>query len=196
MHLVSCTNTHHDITDLVNHGMVKNTKTWISWEQNILFLQNKNMLSLCIRLHILQSYSFVADVTFKVNHFANATNLLDFSKSVSKLYKYVNLEKYQKLVNMKNLAGWLTTNKASFSEHKTELVISHKNARQKYKSHWKFKLVILLQGKWRIYPFIPFSSAGCLARCRDPIRLSVTSRSKINNKMLWLSTLAEVLAWI
>ena len=29
MHLVSCTNT-HDITDLVNHGMVKSTKTWIS----------------------------------------------------------------------------------------------------------------------------------------------------------------------
>ena len=22
-----CTNTHHDVTDLVNHGMVKNTKT-------------------------------------------------------------------------------------------------------------------------------------------------------------------------
>ena len=27
LHTVSCTNTHHDITDLVNHGMVKNTKT-------------------------------------------------------------------------------------------------------------------------------------------------------------------------
>ena len=27
IHLVSCTNTHHDVTDLVNHGMVKNTKT-------------------------------------------------------------------------------------------------------------------------------------------------------------------------
>ena len=25
MHPVSCTNTHHDVTDLVNHGMVKNT---------------------------------------------------------------------------------------------------------------------------------------------------------------------------
>ena len=25
-----CTNTHHDVTDLVNHGIVKNTKTWIS----------------------------------------------------------------------------------------------------------------------------------------------------------------------
>ena len=27
MHSVSCTNTHHDVTDLVNHGMVKYLKT-------------------------------------------------------------------------------------------------------------------------------------------------------------------------
>ena len=27
MHPVSCTNTHHDIIDLVNHGMVKNGET-------------------------------------------------------------------------------------------------------------------------------------------------------------------------
>ena len=27
MYLVSCTNTHHDVTDLVNYGMTKNTKT-------------------------------------------------------------------------------------------------------------------------------------------------------------------------
>ena len=26
MHLVSCTNAHLDVTDLVNHGMVKNAK--------------------------------------------------------------------------------------------------------------------------------------------------------------------------
>ena len=30
MHPVSCTNTHDDVTDMVNHGMVKNTKTRIS----------------------------------------------------------------------------------------------------------------------------------------------------------------------
>ena len=28
MHFVSCTNTHCNVTDLVNHGMVKNTKTY------------------------------------------------------------------------------------------------------------------------------------------------------------------------
>ena len=40
MLFVSCTNTHHAVTDLVNHEMAKNTKTWISWEQNITFPQN------------------------------------------------------------------------------------------------------------------------------------------------------------
>ena len=33
-----CTNTHHDVNDLVNHGMVENVKTWICWEWNIKFL--------------------------------------------------------------------------------------------------------------------------------------------------------------
>ena len=45
MHFVSCTNTHHDITDLVNYGMVKKTKTWLSGEQNITFLWNKKFLT-------------------------------------------------------------------------------------------------------------------------------------------------------
>ena len=64
MHLVLCTNTYHDVIDLVNHGMVKNTKTWISWERNIIFLRNKKILNLCFRWHIL-SYCLVAEVTFK-----------------------------------------------------------------------------------------------------------------------------------
>ena len=41
MHLVSCTNTRHDVTDFVDHEMVRNTKTLISWEQKITFLRNK-----------------------------------------------------------------------------------------------------------------------------------------------------------
>ena len=45
IHPVSCTNTHHDITDLVNHGIVKNTKTRISQKQNLLFLRNKTILN-------------------------------------------------------------------------------------------------------------------------------------------------------
>ena len=44
---VSCTNTHHAVTDLENHGMVENTKTWISWEPNLTFLRNN--LNLCLR---------------------------------------------------------------------------------------------------------------------------------------------------
>ena len=35
MHVVSYTNTHRDVTDLINHGMVKHT------ERNIIFLRNK-----------------------------------------------------------------------------------------------------------------------------------------------------------
>ena len=42
MHPILFTNTHHDVTDLLNHGMLK----------NIIFLQNK-------------SYCFVAETTFR-----------------------------------------------------------------------------------------------------------------------------------
>ena len=66
MYLVSCFNIHRDVTDSVNHGMVKNTKTWISWERNIIFLRNKKDLNTCLSWHILRSYRFVAEVTFKV----------------------------------------------------------------------------------------------------------------------------------
>ena len=76
MHPVLWTNTHHDVTDLVNHGMIKNTKTCISWEQNITFLQNKIILNLSLRWHILRSYRYVAEVTIKLllsktNNFTN-----------------------------------------------------------------------------------------------------------------------------
>ena len=63
IHTVS--NTHHGITDLVNHGMVENTKIWISQEQNIAFLSNKKILNVRLRRHLLRSYRFVAEVTFK-----------------------------------------------------------------------------------------------------------------------------------
>ena len=49
MDLVSYTNNHHDVTDLVNHEMFKNTKTSISRERNITFLQNKKKFNLCLR---------------------------------------------------------------------------------------------------------------------------------------------------
>ena len=35
--LVSWTNSHRDVTNLANHEMVNNAKTWISWERNITF---------------------------------------------------------------------------------------------------------------------------------------------------------------
>ena len=53
MHPVSCTYTHHDVTDLVNHVMIKTAKTWISWLQKISFLQNKKIFNLSLRWHIV-----------------------------------------------------------------------------------------------------------------------------------------------
>ena len=52
MHPVLCTNTHHDVTDLVNHGMVKNAKTRITSEQKTTFLRNKKILNLCLKWSI------------------------------------------------------------------------------------------------------------------------------------------------
>ena len=45
MHPASCTNIHHDVTNLVDHGMVKNAKIWISWERNLTFLPIKTFLT-------------------------------------------------------------------------------------------------------------------------------------------------------
>ena len=66
MHPVLCTNTHHDIIDLENHGKVRYTKTWISWKRNIIFLRNKKFFNLCLRWHILRSYRFLVEVTFEL----------------------------------------------------------------------------------------------------------------------------------
>ena len=64
IHPVLCTNTHHDVTDLVNHERVENTKTWISRDRNITFPWNTKNVNLCLKKHILRSYHFVAEVTF------------------------------------------------------------------------------------------------------------------------------------
>ena len=62
---VPCPNIHHDITDLVNYRIIKNTKTWISWEWNITFLWNKKIICLCLGWYIFRSYHSVANVTRK-----------------------------------------------------------------------------------------------------------------------------------
>ena len=68
----------------------------------------------------------------KVHHFADDTNLLHFSKSITKLNKYVKL-------NMKNLIDWLNANKISLNVQKTELVI-FKHQRKKLDCEVKIKL--------------------------------------------------------
>ena len=65
MHLVSCTNdTHHDVIDLVNHGMVKNTKTNISRTEHNFSMKQKNSEA-APQMANIRSYCFVAEVTFK-----------------------------------------------------------------------------------------------------------------------------------
>ena len=54
--------------------MFKNTKTSISRERNITFPQNKKIFNLSLRWHILRSYRFVAEVTFK--HPINPNNTM------------------------------------------------------------------------------------------------------------------------
>ena len=58
MHLVWCLNTHHDLIHLVNHGMIKNTKTWMSWEQKITFRWNKNIFKTVPRMTQFEKLSF------------------------------------------------------------------------------------------------------------------------------------------
>ena len=62
-HLVSCTNTHRDVTYLVNCEIVKNIKTWISGK---LFYRIK-IFNLCPRWYLLRSYHFVEDFTFNLH---------------------------------------------------------------------------------------------------------------------------------
>ena len=71
MHTVTCSNTHYDVTDLVNLEMVKNAKTWLSWERNITFLQNKKIISLSLWWRIVRNYNFVVEVTFKIRNYIN-----------------------------------------------------------------------------------------------------------------------------
>ena len=68
----------------------------------------------------------------KVHHFADDTNQLHFSKSLTNLNKYVNLD-------MKNLTDWLNASKISLNMQKTELVI-FKHQRKKIDSEVKIKL--------------------------------------------------------
>ena len=75
----------------------------------------------------------------KVHHFADDTNLLYFSKSITKPNKYVNLD-------MRNLTDWLNAIKISLNVQKTELVL-FKHQRKVIDSEVKIKL-----SRKRLYP--------------------------------------------
>ena len=110
MHFVSSTNTHHDVTDLVNLGMVQNTKTWISWVRNITFLRNKKILNLCLWWHFLRNQHFVAEVTF--------------NWEITKLYKFLlkNTSNIDLLNPYKDWTKYLTKSKV-FHPHEREKLV-------------------------------------------------------------------------
>ena len=61
---VSCTNTRHDVSDLVNHGIVKMKNMKIL---RIIFQRDKKKnFNLRFKLGILRSYHFVAEITFNL----------------------------------------------------------------------------------------------------------------------------------
>ena len=62
MRPVSCTNTHHDVTIWQIMGWLK-IQT-LEYLENGTFLRNKKVLKLCLRQHILRTYSFVMEVTY------------------------------------------------------------------------------------------------------------------------------------
>ena len=114
IHLAPCTNTHQNITGFVNHGVFKTTKTWIFWEQNITFLQNKKVLNLCLRWHILRNYCFLVEVIFNnsVNYSINNSSLSSFNYYPITYHDYHSykidlLGKIWKKINLPNFM-WLS----------------------------------------------------------------------------------------
>ena len=54
-----------DVTDVVNDRMVKNTKTSISSERNITFLQNKKILKGYLYYKMINSQNVLSEAQFK-----------------------------------------------------------------------------------------------------------------------------------
>ena len=110
----------------------------------------------------------------KVHHFADDTNLFHTSKSVKKLNKLVNRD-------MKHLNNWLSANKISFNEEKTELVI-FKSPRKVLVDEIKIKL----SGK-SLYPSNSIKYLGIkidrLLHWHDQVN-SITVKLNRANKLL------------
>ena len=94
MYLVSCTNTHRDVTDMVNHGM----------EKSLIFLRSKNVLDLCLRWQILRSYRLVEEVTFKSYMRYQVDFLIPLK--LQKILDYFGL--YRKILLANQFAGVFT----------------------------------------------------------------------------------------
>ena len=149
MHPGWCTNTHHGITDLVNHGMVTKTTTWISWEKIIVFLQNEKILNLCLRLPILRGYCFVVEVTFKLKKihtkflcwyqiYKNVHSFFLkslFERVVNKLYQLSQANGFSKNISIKIVSMSCATPPLCVSV-KTQIIAIHFNLWIEYGVVW------------------------------------------------------------
>ena len=101
--------------DLVNYGMVKNTKTWISWERKETFLRNKKILNLCLIWHSLRCCRFAAEVTFKMwRQILNLSNQVIVQRERQYLlynqrkFTFALLRVFNIFCSFQNLASFIT----------------------------------------------------------------------------------------
>ena len=85
--------THHDVKDQVNHGIVKDTKTWISWERNITFLRNKKKFNLYLTWHFCTNTGH--DVKNLVNH-----DMVNNTKTWISWERNITFQQNKKILNM------------------------------------------------------------------------------------------------
>ena len=81
-YIQKCTLSH--VLILVVTSLIWSIMEWLKiqkleWERNIIFLRNKKILNLCCRWHILRSYRFVAEVTFKTQDLRKYQESAQFS---------------------------------------------------------------------------------------------------------------------
>ena len=149
MYPVSCTNTHHGITDLLNHE-IKNTKTWISWEWDITFLWNKKILNLYLRWHILRSYCFVAEVTCKYMSL-NLLHLQSDSGGSRPDISLVGLVMARSHIFVKNSMTYLLFSSKLTSGIRLKINLSQGIIFYEYETIWQTKLAIKIMIILKIY---------------------------------------------
>ena len=98
----------HDVIDLVNHRMIKNKKTLISWQRNIFFLRNKKNSQPVPLITHLRSYCFITEVTFnKYSNFKKLVRIASWLYVIIMSRKSFRVNLHSKVcLNVKELLAW------------------------------------------------------------------------------------------